>query len=288
MNLIKELLSLYESSDYDDEDRTDQVFAPKVEKDAFILCKDDEDDARRMKRIDLGKLTEKDVGKDAYSLTSPSMREYALVKVKITKVHVRKGDPKDSMAEYRYDKITGAAKAYNTDKKILPYGGEFRFDSVGLSADFYEVDVVEAFIEKMNKKHKDDFDFKNIDPKIAKEAVAKLKLDDTTREFDLDGTTWKVEAWVRDSKKYVQLGVLHTPKGGGNIKSGNRMEIFYTPSGEGVFKRHFGSFDVPRSPQEWMNLKTEVTEKEMADEIKKAFKLAKTKDANAYHKEFSK
>jgi len=286
MNLIQELLSLNESR-YDDEDDAPKVFAPIVEKDAFILCSDDADDARRIKRINIEKLTEKDVGKDVYTLYSMSIGNYALVKGKITKINVRKGDPKDAMVQYRYDKITGSVKLYNTDKKFG--SGEYYIDSSsGLSSGYHEVDDVEAFIEKMNKKHKDDFDFKNIDPKIAKEAVAKLNLDKVSREFDLDGKTWEVSASVSASSKYVHLAVLHTPKGGGNIKHGNRMEIFYMPSGEGVFKRHFGSFDVPRSPQAWMNLKTEVTEKEMADEIKKAFKLAKTKDADAYHREFSK
>jgi hypothetical protein len=285
MNLIQELLALNESR-YDDEDDAPKSFAPIAEKDAFILCKDDADDARSMKRISIDKLTEKDNGKDAYVLTSTGFDEYALVKVKFTKISVRKGDPKDSMVQYRYDKITGSAKAYNTDKKLG--SGDFYIDSSSFGGSYHEVDVVEAFIEKMNKKHKDDFDFKNIDPKIAKEAVAKLNLDKVSRKFDLDGKTWNVSASVSASDKYVLLAVLHTPEGGGNIKHGNRMEIFYMPSGEGVFKRHFGSFDVPRSPQAWMNLKTEVTEKEMADEIKKAFKLAKTKDADAYHREFSK
>lgn len=284
MSLIRELLALRESDDPDER----ESFAPKVEKDHIVICADDQSDLRRrVKAIETVKLRDSDIGKVVYTLADLHNDTYALVKAKITKVNFRKGNPNDSMWEYRSDRVSGnfkANKVFNSHEK-----GERYFDSSSYgNSGLYEIKDIESFLEKMAKKHKDDFDFKNIDPKISKSVVAELGLEKLKRKFELNGKEWEVQASVSASDKMVHLAVLHTPVGGGNIKNGNRMEIFYIPMSDDKFKRHFGSFDVPRSAQEWMNLKDEVSRKEMKDEIQKAFKLAKTKDADAYHKEFVK
>jgi hypothetical protein len=171
----------------------------------------------------------------------------------------------------------------------LDTGEKRYFSSDHFSSFIYEPDAVLKFVEDLIKRHKERGDYESISSKTADDLVKELNIDSFSKSIDVDGTTWDIDANVTSAGKTVCVTVTCTPSGKGNIKYGNRMELYFLPISDDQFKRHLGAFDRPNSANGWMSSKLKtVSKKEMEAEIHKVFETVKSKDETGYNKYFQK
>lgn len=263
-----------------------KTFSPRISDNKIIFCEEDYKKLHYVRSINIQNIIPKDEGKEVW------LKSYdSIIKCKITNISIRSGDKNASLKDEWKDTVSFNLTSINltaNDKKFKRHIDTLQHDYL----EIFEPSVISKFVNKLIEKHNSETKYNLIDEQTTIDIVEKIKnagIKSINKIFTYENEEYSLVSYIRTYDKAIEFEILTTPKGKGNIASGNRYSLYYLPIENNMFIRHYGAFDVPQE-EEWFLDDSKnyiVSYQEMINEIKKMYKIALNINSDLYTEYFN-